>query len=151
MYISKIELKNFKRFENVLFELNSNLNILTGENSCGKSSVLDALSIWYASDEFQKLERAFSGQRENKATEYKKLGFKNKKFISFIEKDEHKKASQFLKKSCQTKDIIKYINLKKCFANICHKLELDEMILIDKLVEQLPYDIFNDITDFVYD
>lgn len=118
----------------------------------------DSLALQYdfaelenlASDEFQKLEKAFSGQRRNKATEYKKLDFNNKKFISFIEEDQNKKASQFLKKSCQNKDIIKYIKLKKCFANICRKLELDEMILIDKLVKELPPDMFKDIADFVY-
>jgi len=44
-YISKISLKNFKKFKESEFEFNPNLNVIIGENAAGKSSILQAIDI----------------------------------------------------------------------------------------------------------
>lgn len=44
--IKSISIKNFKSLENVTLEFDSNLALLTGVNNSGKSTVLEALSLW---------------------------------------------------------------------------------------------------------
>ena len=43
--IKKLKVKNFKKFTNQTFELNDDINILVGDNECGKSSVLEAIEL----------------------------------------------------------------------------------------------------------
>lgn len=45
MYISKLELTNFRNFKNGNFEFKPGVNTLIGENSSGKSNALDALRL----------------------------------------------------------------------------------------------------------
>jgi len=101
--------------------------------------------------EYTKLEKAFFGQRQQKAKDYKKIDFKNNRFISSIEKDESKKASNFLRSSSKDGSIIKYIKLKKAFSHIAISLNLDEMVLMDMLVKELPKTYFVEVSDFIYD
>lgn len=44
-YISKISIKNLKKFEECEFEFNQSLNVIIGENAAGKSSILQAINI----------------------------------------------------------------------------------------------------------
>jgi predicted ATPase len=46
MYLRRIRISNFKSFEDVSFEFNSDVNILTGLNNSGKTTVLEAVSLW---------------------------------------------------------------------------------------------------------
>lgn len=46
MYISSLAVKNFKRFEDVRFHFDPQLNVLTGENNSGKTTALEALALW---------------------------------------------------------------------------------------------------------
>ena len=46
MYISKLKVKNFKCFQDVEFEFNSNFNLIIGENNSGKSTIFEALRLW---------------------------------------------------------------------------------------------------------
>ena len=101
--------------------------------------------------EFTKLEQSFFGQRLQKANEYKKLDFKNNKFISSLEKDGSKKASTFLRTVSQDETIVKYIKLKNAFSHIATSLNIDEIVLIDKLVQELPKTFFSDIANFIFD
>jgi predicted ATPase len=55
MHIEKFVVENFKRFKRVEFEFNADLNVLTGVNNSGKTSVLEALGLW--AECFQKLVR----------------------------------------------------------------------------------------------
>ncbi|WP_413746907.1 ATP-dependent nuclease [Synechococcus sp. MIT S9507] len=51
MYISKINLENFKSFENIEVDCNENFNVVVGENNIGKSTIFEALILWkYAYD-----------------------------------------------------------------------------------------------------
>lgn len=46
MYISKIIIKNFKSFQDVTINFNQKVNVFTGVNNAGKSTVLEAISLW---------------------------------------------------------------------------------------------------------
>src|SRR5262245_6199455 len=43
--IKKLRVKNFKKFADETFEFNDDINILVGDNECGKSSVLEAIEL----------------------------------------------------------------------------------------------------------
>jgi len=43
--IKKLRIKNFKKFADETFEFNDDINILVGDNECGKSSVLEAIEL----------------------------------------------------------------------------------------------------------
>lgn len=43
--IKEIKLKNFRRFDNLKLNINSNTIILVGPNACGKTSVLEGISL----------------------------------------------------------------------------------------------------------
>lgn len=49
MRIDKLQLKNFKGFEQQEFEFHQHFNLIVGENGAGKTSVIDALSVAAAS------------------------------------------------------------------------------------------------------
>jgi AAA15 family ATPase/GTPase len=46
MYIKKIHIENFKSFEKVTVNFNEKINIFTGVNNAGKSTMLEAISLW---------------------------------------------------------------------------------------------------------
>ena len=44
-HIKKLRVKNFKKFGLEVFEFNDDMNILVGDNECGKSSILEAIEL----------------------------------------------------------------------------------------------------------
>ncbi len=59
MYLATLEIKNYKSFENVTLHFNPTINIFTGVNNCGKTTVLETIALW---DEcFSKLLRQAKG------------------------------------------------------------------------------------------
>ena len=53
MYISNIEIKGYRNFcEETSIEFHKGLNILVGENGTGKSSIIDAIRLLLAEDEY---------------------------------------------------------------------------------------------------
>lgn len=44
-YLKNIELLNFRRFENSIYELNPQMNVFIGKNASGKTTVLEAVTI----------------------------------------------------------------------------------------------------------
>lgn len=44
-YLKNIELKNFRRFEDGIYELNPKMNVFIGKNASGKTTVLEAATI----------------------------------------------------------------------------------------------------------
>ena len=44
--IKRIDVKNFKIFESLLFEPRSDFNIIIGENNIGKSTIFEAIQLW---------------------------------------------------------------------------------------------------------
>jgi predicted ATP-dependent endonuclease of OLD family len=47
MYLSKIHIVNFKSLKDVTFEFHPKVNILTGVNNAGKTTVLEAIALWH--------------------------------------------------------------------------------------------------------
>lgn len=55
MYLSKINIRNFRNLESLEVNLSPGLNVIVGENNVGKTNLLDALrvalgSAWNNSD-----------------------------------------------------------------------------------------------------
>ena len=46
MYISQIHIINFKTFDNVKVHFNQSINVITGVNNSGKTTLLEALALW---------------------------------------------------------------------------------------------------------
>lgn len=46
MHISEFQIENFKSFEKIAIHFNEKTNIFTGVNNAGKSTVLEAISLW---------------------------------------------------------------------------------------------------------
>lgn len=47
MFISKLRIQNFRCFEDVEIEFNEGLNVIIGENNCGKTTIMRALQIFF--------------------------------------------------------------------------------------------------------
>jgi len=83
MYIHKFQIKNFKSFKDVCLYFNKDLNILTGVNNSGKTTVLEALSLWQEC--FLKLiTEAKRGEKGYKRGDYI-LGPSSNKYFPFEE------------------------------------------------------------------
>ncbi|MDO8589050.1 MAG: AAA family ATPase [Armatimonadota bacterium] len=48
MHISKLQIKNFRSFENLAIDFRPGLNLIVGENNIGKTHVIDALGLVFA-------------------------------------------------------------------------------------------------------
>lgn len=46
MYIEKLQILNYKLFKNIIVIFNEKLNVFTGANNSGKTTILEALSLW---------------------------------------------------------------------------------------------------------
>ena len=44
-YIIKVQIKNFKKFENFSIELSNSTNLIIGDNESGKSTILTAIDL----------------------------------------------------------------------------------------------------------
>jgi predicted ATP-dependent endonuclease of OLD family len=82
MHIHKFQIKNFKSIKDITLYFNKDLNILTGVNNSGKTTVLEALALW--NECFYKLlnraKRGVKGRYE--AGDYV-LGPSNNKYFNF--------------------------------------------------------------------
>ncbi len=47
MKMHRINIKNFKKFEEVTVEFHPDINIFTGVNNCGKTTLLEAIALWH--------------------------------------------------------------------------------------------------------
>lgn len=47
MYLKKLQVKNFKSFQDISIEFNKDVNILTGVNNAGKTTMLEAIALWH--------------------------------------------------------------------------------------------------------
>lgn len=45
--IAIIQIKNFKSFQDVTFEIDPDFNVVTGVNNCGKTNFLEAIALWH--------------------------------------------------------------------------------------------------------
>ena len=68
MYFSKIKIKNFKSLRDTTIYFNKELNIFTGVNNSGKTTILEAISLW--SEIFRRV--ITQSQKSNKTLDIKK-------------------------------------------------------------------------------
>ena len=47
MYLKKLQVKNFKSFQDISIEFNEDINVLTGVNNAGKTTMLEAIALWH--------------------------------------------------------------------------------------------------------
>lgn len=81
MHIHKFQIKNFKSIKDITLYFNKDLNILTGVNNSGKTTVLEALSLWMES--FSKLiSEAKRGEKNFRRGDYI-LGPSYNKYFEF--------------------------------------------------------------------
>lgn len=76
--LSKIQLKNFKSFEDLTISPNNSFNIIIGENSAGKSTIFEGIHLWEKCyDEFiQALKKKFyQATTTNRYVNYQELDF----------------------------------------------------------------------------
>ena len=78
MWISKINLKNFRNYENENIELNKNLNIFYGENAQGKTNIIESIFLSSMGKSF----------RAKKDMEMIQLGKENASIELFYEKSD---------------------------------------------------------------
>ena len=45
MRIEKMQIKNFRKFEELTIEFKPQINIIAGNNAAGKSTILEALAV----------------------------------------------------------------------------------------------------------
>ena len=83
MHIISLNIKNFKSFQNVLIHFNPDLNILTGVNNAGKTTILEAISLW--NECFTKLIREAKRSVSNYKTGDWTLGNTQDKYFRFDE------------------------------------------------------------------
>ena len=83
MHITSLNIKNFKSFQNVKVHFNPDLNILTGVNNAGKTTILVAISFWIEC--FAKLIREAKRSVSNYKTGDWTLGNTQDKYFRFDE------------------------------------------------------------------
>lgn len=82
MHIRKFQIKNFKSINDITFYFNKDLNLLTGVNNSGKTTVLEALAMW--NECFYKLlNRAKRGVKGRYDAGDYVLGPSNNKYFDF--------------------------------------------------------------------
>ena len=47
MFVQKFQVQNFKSFQDITIYFNKDVNVLTGKNNSGKTTIIEALSLWY--------------------------------------------------------------------------------------------------------
>lgn len=56
MFISKIQIENFRSFENIEVEFHEGINVIIGHNNCGKSNLLTAMALIFDNSVSRQLE-----------------------------------------------------------------------------------------------
>jgi energy-coupling factor transporter ATP-binding protein EcfA2 len=81
MFIKKFQIQNFKSFQDITINFNQDVNILTGRNNSGKTTVLEALSLWYEC--FQKLLTQAKRSQKNYRKDDWVLGPTSNRYFAF--------------------------------------------------------------------
>ena len=107
MFVQKFQVQNFKSFQDITIYFNKDVNILTGKNNSGKTTVLEALSLWHEC--FTKLiTQAIRNQKKYKKGDWI-LGFRVNRILSSFEKFNSISSPNFedVFYECQIKNKIK--------------------------------------------
>lgn len=83
MYIKEFKIQNFKSLEDISIHLNEGINIFTGINNSGKTTVLEAIALWQEC--FMLLSRQAESQSDYVNIREYALGYGKNKYFSFEE------------------------------------------------------------------
>ena len=95
-YLKNIKLSNFRNFENIDFEFSRNCNVFYGENGCGKTNLLEAISLFSIGRGIRK-DKNFNFIKKNTDNFYNFAEFINEKIeyklkvVSELKNNKHKK------------------------------------------------------------
>jgi AAA15 family ATPase/GTPase len=81
MFIKKFQIQNFKSFQDITIHFNQDVNILTGRNNAGKTTVLEALSLWHEC--YQKLLTQAKRSQKNYRKDDWVLGPTSNRYFAF--------------------------------------------------------------------
>jgi AAA15 family ATPase/GTPase len=81
MFIKKFQIQNFKSFQDITIHFNQDVNILTGQNNAGKTTVLEALSLWHEC--YQKLLTQAKRSQKNYRKDDWVLGPTSNRYFAF--------------------------------------------------------------------
>ena len=115
MFVQKFQVQNFKSFQDITIYFNKDVNVLTGKNNSGKTTILEALSLWHEC--FTKLlTQAIRNQKKYKKGDWI-LGLRANGILSSFGKLDSISISNFedIFYECQTKN---KISLGITFENI---------------------------------
>ncbi|MEO0043696.1 MAG: hypothetical protein RL329_3144 [Bacteroidota bacterium] len=162
MYIKTIQIIHFKSFKNVTIHLNSGLNLFTGINNSGKTTVLEAIALWHEC--FHKLlVQARTNRSSKNASAYRKgdyiLGSPQMRYFDFeqINSIRFPKFESIFYELAQEIPIRLIVKLEKIHAknNKIENLEIGfqikntnttyEITLID--FQNYPFEAFNQFFD----
>lgn len=83
MHIKSIYIDNFKTFRKFRIEVNKDINVVTGINNSGKTTILEAISLWYECFRYlvRRAEKSVDALRLYRG--YYRLGNKNQNYIDY--------------------------------------------------------------------
>jgi AAA15 family ATPase/GTPase len=81
MFIKKFQIQNFKSFQDITIHFNREVSILTGRNNAGKTTILEALSLWHEC--FQKLLTQAKRSQKNYRRDDWVLGPTSNRYFAF--------------------------------------------------------------------
>lgn len=147
MYIEKIELENFRKYEKLNVEFNPNLNVLVGENNAGKTAIIDAIRILLGtqSNDYYKIKRS--------DFYYDGMNFRNKfKITCFIKGISNAEGGKFLeflsfKKNENNEENDAYIKIEM-IANFKNDRIYSDTFIGNINDEEIGYRIPGEIKEF---
>ena len=145
-YIKKIDITNFKLLQNFTIEFNDKINIIIGENSSGKTSLLQAITLALL-DKNVAIETGKNpyNQYITKDAEDAKIIIKMDRFEKEIELN---KASRKVKNNFLSPFVLSYSS--SIFTKYGEVESLIEKLLAQKVYEDFTKSIFTDYIDTLY-
>lgn len=145
-YITKAKIKNFKLLEDFEIKLSQKINIIIGQNSSGKTSLLQALTL-------SLLEENFIGESNEKYHNYITKSKEKAEIILSI--DKYEKEVEITSNKREVKNDILSPFILSYGSNIFtkYKIEVTELVqdLLDKKIcKDFATSIFKDYTDEFY-
>lgn len=83
MKITRIYIHNFKSYRKTTIHSNETLNVFTGRNNCGKTTILEAISLWNECFRFLIVKAKKSSKPLNLRQGDYRLGKKNQNYIDY--------------------------------------------------------------------
>jgi len=149
MYITSLEVKNFKTLKDFKIDFNANFNVIVGENNTGKSNILSILNrITVNKSEFNENDISKINNTERKKPEFtlktSKSTFKRQNGKYYIKNDDKTKET-FIKRLEKINLI--YVDIQNQYNNLIEKVIKEYNELENQAKETFASQINIDFTD----